>query len=210
MRVLGIVGWSGSGKTTLLTAVLPLLRRAGLRISTVKHTHHDFDLDRPGKDSFRHRQAGAHEVLIASGTRWALLHELEGPEPPLADLLAKLDPVDLVLVEGYKTHSFPKLEVHRPSLGKPPIWTTMAHVIAVATDADLDIGQRTMLPLDRPEAVAGWIMACVAASGGDMLALDDTRGDAVPGKRVPGTADTAGAASAVVSIPPFIPFAEPC
>jgi len=162
MKVLGIVGWSGSGKTTLLTAVLPLLRRTGLRVSTVKHTHHDFDMDRPGKDSFRHREAGAHEVMIASGSRWALLHELEGPEPALPDLLQKLDPVDLVLVEGYKTHAFPKLEVHRPSLGKPPIWTIMPDVIAVATDSELDAGDRALLPLSNPEAVAEWVTAWIS------------------------------------------------
>ena len=167
MKVLGIVGWSGSGKTTLLTAILPLLRKAGLRVSTVKHTHHDFDMDRPGKDSFRHRQAGAHEVLIASGTRWALLHEVEGPAVPLPALLAKLDPVDLVLVEGYKSHSFPKLEVHRPLLGKPPIWTDMADVIAVATDSVLVVGQRTILPLNDPETVALWIMAWISQTCGD-------------------------------------------
>ncbi len=159
MNVLGIIGWSGSGKTTLLTAIIPLLRHAGLRVSTVKHTHHDFDMDRPGKDSFRHRQAGAHEVLIASGTRWALLHEVEGLEPPLSDLLTKLDPVDLVLVEGYKTHPFPKIEVHRSSLGKPPIWTDMPDVIAVATDSILDVGQRAILSLNEPDMVAHWIMA---------------------------------------------------
>jgi molybdopterin-guanine dinucleotide biosynthesis protein B len=164
MEVLGIVGWSGSGKTTLLTAILPMLRRAGLRVSTVKHTHHDFDMDRPGKDSFRHRQAGAHEVLIASGTRWALLHELDGPEPALAQMLTKLDPVDLVLVEGYKTHPFPKLEVHRPSLGKPPIWPEMADVIAVASDIDVNVGQRMVLPLNYPEAVADWIMTWISRS----------------------------------------------
>jgi molybdopterin-guanine dinucleotide biosynthesis adapter protein len=164
MEVLGIVGWSGSGKTTLLTAILPMLRRAGLRVSTVKHTHHDFDMDRPGKDSFRHRQAGAHEVLIASGTRWALLHELDGPEPALAQMLTKLDPVDLVLVEGYKTHPFPKLEVHRPSLGKPPIWPEMTDVIAVASDIDVNVGQRMVLPLNYPEAVADWIMTWISRS----------------------------------------------
>lgn len=167
MNVLGIVGWSGSGKTTLLTAILPLLREAGLRVSTVKHTHHDFDMDRPGKDSFRHRQAGAHEVLIASGTRWALLHEVEGPEVPLPDLLAKMDPVDLVLVEGYKTHPFPKLEVHRPLLGKPPIWTDMPDIIAVATDADLVVGQRTILPLNDPDTVALWMIAWMSRTAGD-------------------------------------------
>ena len=114
MKVLGIVGWSGSGKTTLLTALLPLLRARGLTVSTVKHTHHGFDMDRPGKDTYRHREAGAHEVLVAAGTRWALLHEVIGPEPSLPELLARMQPVDLVLVEGFKTHPFPKLEVHRP------------------------------------------------------------------------------------------------
>jgi molybdopterin-guanine dinucleotide biosynthesis protein B len=162
MKVLGIVGWSGSGKTTLLTATLPFLRQAGLRVSTIKHTHHNFDLDRPGKDSFRHRQAGAHEVLIASGTRWALLHEVEGPEPGLSELLKALEPVDLVLVEGYKTYRFPKLEVYRPSLGKPPIWAKMQDVIAVASDSDVDTGHRVMLPLNQPETVANWIMMWIS------------------------------------------------
>jgi molybdopterin-guanine dinucleotide biosynthesis protein B len=164
MKVLGFVGWSGSGKTTLLTAILPLLRRSGLQVSTIKYTHHNFDMDHPGKDTFRHRQAGAHEVLIVSGTRWALLHELDGPEPALSELLTKFDPVDLVLVEGYKAHPFPKLEIHRRSLGKPPIWMNTAGVIAVASDSDVDVGRRTMLPLNQPEAVAKWIMAWISHS----------------------------------------------
>jgi molybdopterin-guanine dinucleotide biosynthesis protein B len=167
MKVLAIVGWSGSGKTTLLTGIIPHLRRAGLRISTIKHTHHDFDMDRPGKDSFRHRQAGAHEVLVASGNRWALLHELDGPEPALPDLLLKLDPVDLVLIEGYKSSPCPKLEVHRPSLGKPPIWTEMTDVIAVASDEDVDTGPRTMLPLNQPEAVAAWVLSWISRADGN-------------------------------------------
>ncbi len=102
--------------------MLPLLRARGLTVSTVKHTHHGFDMDRPGKDTYRHREAGAQEVLVASGERWALLHEVAGPEPRLPELLARMQPVDLVLVEGFKTHPFPKLEVYRPALGKPPIW----------------------------------------------------------------------------------------
>ena len=133
VRVLGIVGWSGSGKTTLLTKLIPLLRARGLMVSTVKHTHHGFDMDRPGKDTYRHREAGAHEVLVAAGTRWALLHEVVGPEPDLPELLARMQPVDLVLVEGYKTHPFPKLEVHRPALGKPPIWPGQPDIVAVAS-----------------------------------------------------------------------------
>jgi molybdopterin-guanine dinucleotide biosynthesis protein B len=157
MRVVGLVGWSGSGKTTLLEALLPLLIARGLRVSTIKHAHDGFDMDRPGKDSHRHREAGAHEVLVASAARWALLHEVTGPEPLLTDLLARLEPVDLVLVEGFKTHPFPKLEVHRPSLGKPPIWPSLPDVVAVATDvADLDCG-RAVLPLDAPDRIADWL-----------------------------------------------------
>jgi molybdopterin-guanine dinucleotide biosynthesis protein B len=157
VQVLGIVGWSGSGKTTLLTKLIPLLRARGLTVSTVKHTHHGFDMDRPGKDTYRHREAGAHEVLVAAGTRWALLHEVVGPEPPLANLLTRMQPVDLVLVEGYKTHPFPKLEVHRPALGKPPIWPSQPDIAAVACDAELST-DRTLLPLNDPGVVADWIL----------------------------------------------------
>ncbi len=164
MKVLGIVGWSGSGKTTLLTAILPLLRTAGLTVSTVKHVHHDFDIDQPGKDSYRHREAGAHEVMVASATRWALLHEVEGPEPALPTLLAKLDQVDLVLVEGYKAHPFPKLEVHRPSLQKAPIWPAMPSVIAVASDVHLDVTPCAWLSLDRAEHIAAWIIEWISQS----------------------------------------------
>lgn len=158
MRVLGIVGWSGSGKTTLLTAILPLLRTRGLSVSTVKHTHHGFDMDRPGKDTYRHREAGAQEVLVSSGTRWALLHEVEGPEPRLPELLARMQPVDLVLVEGFKTHPFAKLEVYRPALGKPPIWHQEPDIVAVAADAPLASCDRTLLPLNDPAAVAEWVV----------------------------------------------------
>jgi molybdopterin-guanine dinucleotide biosynthesis adapter protein len=157
LKVLGIVGWSGSGKTTLLVAILPLLRTAGLSVSTIKHAHHGFDMDKPGKDSHRHRLAGAHEVLIASSRRWALLHEVEGPEPHLPDLLARMDPVDLVLVEGFKSHPYPKLEVFRPDLGKPSLWDREPEVVAVASDATPDIGSRMLLPLNQPETIAIWI-----------------------------------------------------
>lgn len=157
MKVLGVIGWSGSGKTTLLEAVLPLLRKRGLAVSTIKHAHHGFDMDRPGKDSFRHRAAGAQEVLVATGARWALLHEVTGPEPTLPELLTRLAPVDLVLVEGFKTHPFAKLEVHRPALGKPPIWPQETEVVAVASDAAPDVGGRALLPLNDPPAVAAWI-----------------------------------------------------
>lgn len=162
MKVLGIVGWSGSGKTTLLESLLPLLRASGLRVSTVKHAHHGFDMDRPGKDSYRHREAGAQEVLVATAVRWALLHEVSGPEPTLPELLTRLAPADLVLVEGFKTHPFAKLEVHRPALGKPPIWPQETGVIAVACDAELDVEGRTRLPLNDPAAVADWIVGRMA------------------------------------------------
>ena len=156
-KVLGIVGWSGSGKTTLLVALLPLLRARGLTVSTIKHTHHGFDMDRPGKDSYRHREAGAHEVLVASSVRWALLHEVAGAEPDLPALLSKLAPVDLVLVEGFKAHPYPKLEVHRPALAKPPIWQDAPDVVAVASDGRPDVGPRALLPLNDPAAVLRWI-----------------------------------------------------
>lgn len=144
--------------------MLPLLRAEGLTVSTIKHTHHGFDLDQPGKDSFRHRVAGAHEVLVASGRRWALLHEIRGPEPGLPELLRKLEPVDLVLVEGFKTHPGPKLEVHRPGLGKPPIWPGAPDVVAVASDIPLDGCDRVSLPLQQPEIVSAWIMRSIALS----------------------------------------------
>jgi len=162
VKVIGIVGWSGSGKTTLLTQLIPLLRAHGLSVSTVKHTHHGFDMDRLGKDTYRHREAGAHEVLVAAGTRWALLHEVVGPEPDLASLLGRLDPVDLVLVEGLKHHPFPKIEVHRPALGKPPIWPEQPDIVAIATDAPV-VADRPLLPLNDPTAVAAWVRDFPAA-----------------------------------------------
>ncbi len=164
-QVLGIVGWSGSGKTTLLVALVPLLRARGLTVSTIKHTHHGFDMDRPGKDTYRHREAGAHEVLVASTARWALLHEVVGEEPALPDLLAKLDPVDIVLVEGFKAHPFPKLEVHRPSLGKPPIWPEAPDVAAVASDEAVNAGVRPVLPLNDPASVLAWMTCYLGLPG---------------------------------------------
>jgi molybdopterin-guanine dinucleotide biosynthesis adapter protein len=158
LKVLGIVGWSGSGKTALIEAVLPSLRARGLAVSTVKHTHHGFDMDRPGKDTYRHREAGAHEVLVASSQRWALLHEVVGQEPLLPELLARMEPVDVVLVEGFKSHPFPKLEVHRPVLRKPPLWLTQPDVAAVAADAPLQTCDRTLLPLNDSAAIVAWLI----------------------------------------------------
>lgn len=159
MRVLGLTGWSGSGKTSLLVELLPLFVARGLRVSTVKHAHHGFDLDQPGKDSWRHRQAGAQEVMLASGQRWALLHEVrEDAEPGLAALLDRMTQVDLVLVEGFKADRHPKIEVHRPSLGRAPIWPGRPDIVAVASDAALEGCDRAVLPLDNPPAIVAWAL----------------------------------------------------
>lgn len=167
MRVLGLTGWSGSGKTTLLTSLIPLFRARGLSVSTVKHAHHGFDLDQPGKDSHRHRQAGAREVLVGSATRWALLHENDGPEPSLPELLSRLSPVDLVLVEGFKANPHPKIEVFRPALAREPLWPGRADIVAVAADAPLDPPPPTTLPLNEPAEIVSWaiqFLTTVAAS----------------------------------------------
>jgi molybdopterin-guanine dinucleotide biosynthesis protein B len=136
MKVFGLAGWSGSGKTTLVVKLLPELIGRGFSVSTIKHTHHSFDIDKPGKDSYEHRLAGANEVMISSSVRWALLHELRGePEPDLKALIARMKPVDILLVEGFKTYPHPKLEIHRPALGKPLLCLNDPHVVAVASDA---------------------------------------------------------------------------
>ena len=157
MRIFGLAGWSGSGKTTLLTAVIPELVARGLKVSTIKHAHHEFDIDRPGKDSWRHRQAGAGEVMVASSRRWAIMHELRGAaEPTLEELAAHMSPVDLLLVEGFKRQPHPKLEVHRPSLGKPLIYPGDPHVVAIATDAPF-AAPLPLLPLADAGAIAAFI-----------------------------------------------------
>jgi molybdopterin-guanine dinucleotide biosynthesis protein B len=138
MKVIGLAGWSGAGKTTLLSRLVPYLIAEGLRVSTIKHAHHSFDLDQPGKDSWAHRQAGATEVLISSERRWALMRELRGePELSLRELLPKLSPVDLVIVEGYKTATPRKIEVHRLSNGKPLLYPSDPAIVAIATDGPM-------------------------------------------------------------------------
>ena len=135
MRAFGFAGWSGSGKTTLIEALVPVLVGRGLAVSLIKHAHHTFDIDQPGKDSWRHRRAGCTEVLVSSAQRWALMHELRGAaEATVAEGLARLAPCDIVLVEGYKAAPIPKLEVWRPSVGKPLLHPGDPHVIALATD----------------------------------------------------------------------------
>jgi molybdopterin-guanine dinucleotide biosynthesis protein B len=138
-KVFGFAGYSGSGKTTLIERVIPQLVLQGLKVSLVKHAHHDFDLDTPGKDSYRHREAGASEVLVSGGRRWVLMHELRGaPEPDLDQQLARLSPCDLVLVEGYKTYPIPKMEVYRYQTNNPPLFPGDRNIVAVATDVPLD------------------------------------------------------------------------
>ena len=158
MKVIGIAGYSGSGKTTLIEKVIPLLVGEGLRVSLIKHAHHEFDVDQPGKDSYRHRHAGASEILVTSSRRWVLMHELRGAaEPSLQDQLKKLSPCDLVLVEGYKAEPIPKVEVHRRDAKTPLLYLEDSHVVAVATDEPLD----TRLPqfeLGDAEGVARFII----------------------------------------------------
>jgi molybdopterin-guanine dinucleotide biosynthesis protein B len=160
MRVIGLAGWSGSGKTTLITKVIPVLVGRGLKVATVKHAHHEFDLDRPGKDSWLHREAGACEVVVASSRRWALIHELRGePEPPLAEILNKISRADLVIVEGFKRHAHPKLEVYRPSVGKPLLHPDDDCIVAIATDEPLPQAPLPVLMLDDIESIANVLQA---------------------------------------------------
>lgn len=146
MKVIGVAGWSGAGKTTLISRVIPYLREQGLRVSVIKHAHHAFDVDVPGKDSWVHRQSGAEEVLVSSANRWALMHELRGAaEPPLAELLEKMSPVDLVVIEGFKSDPHRKIEVHRKASGKPLLFPGNPAIAGVATDAPI----QTALPVAR-------------------------------------------------------------
>jgi len=166
LPVLGICAFSGTGKTTLLTHVLPILRMAGLRIALVKHAHHAFDIDHPGKDSYQLREAGASQVLVASRKRMALMREFETErgEPVLDECLAALDPgaADLVIVEGFKHAAMPKLELHRPSLGHALLCASDPHVVAVATDAPIALPRALpLLDLNDPEAVAEFILGWV-------------------------------------------------
>ncbi|MFM8990646.1 MAG: molybdopterin-guanine dinucleotide biosynthesis protein B [Alphaproteobacteria bacterium] len=170
MKVFGLAGWSGSGKTTLLVRLMPALVARGISVSTIKHAHHGFDVDRPGKDSHAHRLAGAREVMVSSANRFALMHELRGaPEPTVEELVARMSPVDLLLIEGFKHHAHDKLEVHRPALGKPLLAAGDPRVVAVASDARLEGLSVPVLPLDDVEAIAGFVLArcdLVPARGG--------------------------------------------
>jgi molybdopterin-guanine dinucleotide biosynthesis adapter protein len=160
MRIIGLAGWSGSGKTTLITKLIPCLIARGLRVSTLKHAHHGFDLDQPGKDSFMHRVAGATEVIVSSARRFAILHELrDEPEWNLGALVAKMSAVDLVMVEGFKRDAFPKIEIHRAENGKPLIHPDDPHIVAIASDTPLPHVTVPVVDLDDIDAISDLVLA---------------------------------------------------
>jgi molybdopterin-guanine dinucleotide biosynthesis protein B len=159
MRIIGLAGWSGSGKTTLITKAIPRLIARGCKVSTLKHAHHGFDLDQPGKDSFMHRAAGATEVIVSSAKRFAILHELrEEPEWDLPALLGKISPVDLVLIEGFKRDRFPKLEVYRAENGKPLLHPDDPHIVAVASDRPVPEAKVPLVDLNDIEAIVDLLL----------------------------------------------------
>ena len=161
MKVFGFAGWSGSGKTTLIERLIPRFVQRGLAVSLIKHAHHNFDVDQPGKDSYRHRQAGCTEVMVASGRRWALMHELRGePEPSLADQIGKMTPVDLLLIEGFKWDPMPKLEIFRKANAKPPLHPDDDHIVAIATDLPFE-SALPQFDLNDHDRIADFILAHV-------------------------------------------------
>jgi molybdopterin-guanine dinucleotide biosynthesis adapter protein len=161
MRLIGFAGWSGAGKTTLIVKLIPELNRRGLSVSTIKHAHHAFDLDQPGKDSYEHRAAGAEEVVVASTNRVALVRELRGaPEPTLGELLRLLKSVDLVLVEGFKRDPLPKIEVFRTANGKPPLYPGDPNIVAVISDGASSVSGLPHASIDDIAAAADLVLAC--------------------------------------------------
>lgn len=159
-RVLGLVGWSGSGKTTLITRLIPLLSGRGLKVATLKHAHHAFDVDQPGKDSYEHRRAGACEVLVSSARRWVQMHEVgDGAEATLAQLLARVSPCDLVLVEGFKTERHPKMEVFRRAVGKTPLHPEDRRIVAIASDEEFPGAGIPVVDINDVAAVADVVLA---------------------------------------------------
>lgn len=163
MRIIGLAGFSGSGKTTLLAKAIPRIVARGLKVSTLKHAHHDFEIDQPGKDSHAHRVAGASEVLVASARRWALMHELRSEaEPSPAALLRKLAPVDLVLMEGYKGAPHPKLEVHRAAVGMPLLAPGDAAIVAIAADVPLPAAPVPVVDLDDIDGIVDILISRAA------------------------------------------------
>lgn len=175
MKVIGFAGWSGSGKTTLVERVIAVLEAKGLVVSLIKHAHHEFDIDYPGKDSYRHRHAGCREVLVTSANRWAVMHELRGrPELTLDEALAQLSPCDLVLVEGFKHAPIPKIEIYRAELDQPPLFPNDPHILAVASDTPV-AGALPWLDLNRPAAVAAFIVERLALGPGTQAVAGPSR-----------------------------------
>ena len=169
MRVIGLAGWSGAGKTSLLIRVIPVLVASGVKVATIKHAHHDFDTDQPGKDSHEHRKAGASEVLVSSGRRWAQVHELgDEQEATLGQLLRRISPCDLIVVEGYKREPIPKIEVHRVDNGRPPLHPLDATIVGIASDVGFPASGLPVVDLNDAEAVTG-LMLDVAGSFEDVL-----------------------------------------
>ncbi len=172
MRIIGLAGYSGSGKTTLLTKAIPRIVARGLTVSTLKHAHHDFDIDQPGKDSHAHRAAGATEVLIGSARRWALMHELRTEaEAGLAALLSRLSPVDLVIVEGYKAEPHPKLEVHRAAVGAPLLAPDDPAIVAIASDVPLPAAKVPVVDLDDIDHIVEILIRHAAARDAVLAAM---------------------------------------
>jgi molybdopterin-guanine dinucleotide biosynthesis protein B len=169
MRVIGLAGWSGAGKTNLLVRAIPVLVARGVRVATIKHAHHDFDTDWPGKDSYEHRKAGASEVLISSGRRWAQVHELrDAEEATLGQLLRRISPCDLIVAEGYKREPIPKIEVHRADNGRPPIHPLDPTIVGIASDVVFPASGIPVVDLNDAEAVTG-LMLDVAVPFEDVL-----------------------------------------
>ena len=166
MKIFGFAGYSGSGKTTLIEKLIPLFVQRGLKVSLIKHAHHTFDVDQPGKDSFRHRHAGCTEVLVTSSRRWALMHELRGAaEPTLKEQIERLSPCDLLLVEGFKHEPIPKLEVYRAEVGESMIHPHDKNIVAIASDASVD-SPLPQLNLNAPETIAAFVLKHVGLEQG--------------------------------------------
>jgi molybdopterin-guanine dinucleotide biosynthesis adapter protein len=172
MRVIGLSGWSGAGKTTLIVKLIPALKARGFSVSTLKHAHHAFDIDKPGKDSYQHREAGATEVLVASANRWALMHELRGtPEPLLAELLSHLEEVDFVIVEGFKAEMLTKLEVHRLANGKPFLFPEDRNIKALVSDLVSPPAHLPHAHLDDVDAVVELVLELASPADETLRAL---------------------------------------
>jgi molybdopterin-guanine dinucleotide biosynthesis protein B len=171
-RVLGLAGWSGSGKTTLITKLIPFLATRDIRVATLKHAHHAFDVDQPGKDSYEHRKAGACEVIVSSSRRWVQMHEVgSGTEATLAELLGRISPCDLVLVEGFKTERHPKMEVFRASVGKAPLHPDDDRIVAIASDQDFPNVKIPVVDLNDIAAIADRVLACAEPLDAVLAAL---------------------------------------